>query len=462
MFKIEELSILKKQVIALGECFSDLPFYEEKQDMARIEAVLDELSSKLADNYPYYHPFYLGQMLKPPHPIARLAYSLCLYINPNNHALDGGRATSVLEKACVAEIAGMFGWSVHLGHLTSGGTFANLEALWIAKKLHPKKRVVASELAHYTHERISDVLGLGFKKISCNTSGVMDIEALVQQLQTGDVGTVIVTLGTTACGTVDALDEIIELKSQYDFRIHVDSAYGGYFSLCRNLGEKTSRAFENLHFVDSIVVDPHKHGMQPYGCGCIMFKDPSVGAFYKHDSPYTYFSSDELHLGEISLECSRAGASAAALWATQQLIPLKVGADFSVALESGREAALAFFAWVNGNEHTLPVMEPELDIVLWIIKSDNASSSSALSQSAFEKAAKRNIHLALTRIPKKLLADKIPSDSTYWDVDEIVSLRACLMKPSHKEWLPRIQALVGDAIEEALDAKSSCKPDEAT
>ncbi len=71
---------------------------------------------------------------------------------------------------------------------------------------------------------------------------------------------------------------------------------------------------------DSIVVDPHKHGLQPYGCGCVLFKDPSVGRFYKHDSPYTYFTSAELHLGEISLECSRAGAAAVALWATQRLL----------------------------------------------------------------------------------------------------------------------------------------------
>ena len=73
---------------------------------------------------------------------------------------------------------------------------------------------------------------------------------------------------------------------------------------------------------DSVVVDPHKHGLQPYGCGAVLFRDPDVGRFYLHDSPYTYFTSDELHLGEISLECSRAGASAAALWLTLQLLPL--------------------------------------------------------------------------------------------------------------------------------------------
>ena len=67
------------------------------------------------------------------------------------------------------------------------------------------------------------------------------------------------------------------------------------------------------------------------------FRDASVGRFYKHDSPYTYFTSNELHLGEISLECSRAGASAVALWATQRLLPLTPGGDFALGLAASRD-----------------------------------------------------------------------------------------------------------------------------
>ena len=80
--------------------------------------------------------------------------------------------------------------------------------------------------------------------------------------------------------------------------------------------------FAAIARADSVVVDPHKHGLQPYGCGCVLFADPAVGRLYAHDSPYTYFTSGELHLGEISLECSRAGAAAAALWTTLRALPL--------------------------------------------------------------------------------------------------------------------------------------------
>src|ERR1039458_2475233 len=110
--------------------FAALPAFGEPVSEAAMDWVLYAVASRLRDNYPYFHPLYAGQMLKPPHPLARAAYALATWINPNNHALDGGRASSAREKEAVAEIAAMFGWQSHLGHLTSGGTMANLEALW--------------------------------------------------------------------------------------------------------------------------------------------------------------------------------------------------------------------------------------------------------------------------------------------------------------------------------------------
>ena len=83
------------------------------------------------------------------------------------------------------------------------------------------------------------------------------------------------------------------------------------------------------------MIDPHKHGLQPYGCGCVLFRDPSVGRLYNHDSPYTYFSSTELHLGEISLEVPRPGATAVALWATMRLLPSSAGGEFARRLAVG-------------------------------------------------------------------------------------------------------------------------------
>src|ERR1700746_3764456 len=111
--------------------------------MDRLGEVLNATAERLKNNSPYFHPLYAGQMLKPPHPVARMAYALAMWINPNNHALDGGRATSRMEKEAVAEIAAMFGWREFLGHLCGGGTMANLEALWVAGQSKPGTAIVA-------------------------------------------------------------------------------------------------------------------------------------------------------------------------------------------------------------------------------------------------------------------------------------------------------------------------------
>ncbi len=157
-------------------------------------------------------------MLKPPHPITRLAYTLAMTINPNNHALDGGRASSHLEKEAVAQLAAMVGWDTHFGHLTGGRTMANLEALWVAGRLAPGTRVLAFSQAHYTHARLSEVLGLPFTAIPADRRGRLDLAALDRELARGDVGTVVATLGTTATGAVDPLPALLERRERHGFR----------------------------------------------------------------------------------------------------------------------------------------------------------------------------------------------------------------------------------------------------
>src|ERR1035438_924407 len=190
MLEKGSLKILRDALEKLEAGFTLLPVIDRQAPNAhRMAEVLAATAQRLHDNYPYFHPLYAGQMLKPPHPVARTAYALAQWINPNNHALDGGRASSAMEKEAVAHIAEMFGWHEHLGHLTGGGTMANLEALWVAGQLAPGKTIVASEQSHYTHQRISGVLKLPFEAIPCDVRGRMDLQALRERLTQGDVGT---------------------------------------------------------------------------------------------------------------------------------------------------------------------------------------------------------------------------------------------------------------------------------
>ncbi|MBU6421510.1 MAG: aspartate aminotransferase family protein [Gammaproteobacteria bacterium] len=450
MFQRDDLQYLDAALATLEEGFRSLPAFKIAVDGERLRAVLQETALKLQDNFPYPHPLYVGQMLKPPHPVARLAYMLALYLNPNNHALDGGRASSAMEKQAVAEIARLFGYQTHLGHLCASGTIANLEALWIARHARPPGVMLASEQAHYTHARMCEVLGMPFETISADATARMDLNALEDRLRRGSVATVVATLGTTATGAVDPLPAILQLRERYGFRLHVDAAYGGYFILADNLEGETRAAFDAMQHADSIVVDPHKHGLQPYGCGCVLLRDPGEGRHYKHDSPYTYFTSGELHLGEISLECSRAGAAAVALWATQRLLPMERGGEFARGLEAGREASLALHRHLQADSAYLAGPRPELDIVVWSLATKSRSEASRRAQAVFDAAAQRNLHLALLRVPDALAKNWWPELAA--DAASVTALRSCLMKPEHKDWLPRITEILDTAAHAVLGA----------
>lgn len=443
MLERDSLKQLTDALAVLERGFQALPSADAHFDSQALTAVLQRTAERLQDNYPYFHPLYAGQMLKPPHPVARLAYMLALYINPNNHALDGGRASSAMEKEAVAGIARMFGWDMHLGHLCASGTIANLEALWVARHARPAGAVLASAQAHYTHARMCEVLGLPFESLAVDPAGRMDLNALEDRLRRGGVATVVATLGTTALGAVDPLHEIVMLRERYGFRLHVDTAYGGYFILVDDLAAGARAAFDAIPQADSLVVDPHKHGLQPYGCGCVLLRDPAEGRFYKHDSPYTYFTSGDLHLGEISLECSRPGAAAVALWATQQLLPLTRSGEFARDLAASRAAARALHAHLRGNPLYLAGPEPELDIVVWTQAAASRAGASRRAQVTFDAAAERQLHLALLRVPDNLAASWWPGLEN--DAATVTALRSCLMKPEHRDWLPRITGLLDAA-----------------
>ncbi len=439
-FERDSLALVGEALDRLAEGFRGLP--EDPAagvgadvDVPAMREVLLEAATRMHDNFPYHHPLYAGQMLKPPHPVARAAYALSLWLNPNNHALDGGRASSAMEKEVVRDLAAMCGLAEHLGHLTGGGTMANLEALHVNGSERPGRAVLASEHAHYTHARLCAVLGIPFRTVPADRAGRMDAALLERELGTGDVGVVVCTLGTTSIGAVDPLADIARLRDRFGFRLHVDAAYGGYFTLADSLRASTRAHFDALSLADSLAIDPHKHGLQPYGCGCVLFRDPAMGAHYTHDSPYTYFSSPDLHLGEISLECSRPGAAAVALWATHRMLPLARGGDFATGLDLGRRAALDLHTRLAADPRFHVLDPPELDIVVWAARGPTASASSRRARAIFDAAAKIDLHLALARLPRAMWEGRA---ELAWDEAELTCLRSCLMRPAHASWIDAI------------------------
>lgn len=408
----------------------------------RFGAAFEEFTGRLKDNYPFFHPHYAGQMLKPPHPAAVVGYLTAMLINPNNHALDGGPATARMEREAVAQLAAMFGYDTHLGHLTTSGTIANLEALFVARELHPGRGVAYSADAHYTHGRMCHVLGMKGHPVPTDDRGRMSLDALEDVLRAGDVGTVALTAGTTGLGAIDPIDAALALRDRYGVRLHVDAAYGGFFTLLAGGGGPEGlppEPWRAIAHCDSIVVDPHKHGLQPYGCGAVLFRDPEVGRFYLHDSPYTYFTSSELHLGEISLECSRAGASAAALWLTFQLIP-PTPDGLGRVLGAGRRAALRWSELIAASDALELYQRPELDIVSYFPTVEPATLSAVDAASARVLAdgmtSADPVFLSTLKADREAFTARHPKLTA--DADGARILRSVLMKPESEQHVERL------------------------
>src|SRR4051794_15840445 len=398
-------------------------------DPARLDAAFAEFGERMAGSYPFHHPRYAGQMLKPPHPVAIAAYTAAMHINANNHALDGGPVTSALEVEVMGDLARMFGFPEDsLGHLTSSGTIANLEALWVARELHPDKAIAFDTNAHYTHSRMCAVLGM-------EGIATEDLEAACAS---GRVGTVVVTAGTTGLGTVDAVEEAVRWRSRYGVRVHVDAAYGGFFTLLDEL--VPVRSFRAIADADSVVVDPHKHGLQPYGCGAVLFRDPGVGRLYKHDSPYTYFTSGDLHLGEISLECSRAGAAAAALWLTLRSL------DLAPILAAGVRAARAWADLLRDSDALRLHVEPELDIVSYFPRRGRASEIDAESARILEAGMSGPDPVYLSTLRIDAPAFRAAHPKVEMDLEGVRVLRSVLMKPEHEPHVPWLHERVGALV----------------
>lgn len=464
MPELDDLTLLGEALQAMRNA-STLPYPQTPAALLQaLRPILLDAAQQLGAGAPYAHPYYLGHMLKPAHPAARLGYAAALWLNPNNHAFDGGRASSQMEIEAVAQIARMFGWGNAIGHLCSGGTVANLEALWISREAAraalppsaPLPGIAASALAHYSHARAASLLGVPFHAVPVDAHGRMDPTALRQLLARESIATVVATLGTPACGAVDPLGAIADLCLSQGIRLHADAAYGGYFALASNLDHASTCALAAMPRADSIVVDPHKHGLQPYGCGCVLLRDPTLRRFYAHAPGYAYVASDEPHLGTISLECSRPGASAVALWCTQRQLPPVRGGVFAQGLESSRQAALMLWRALRQDARFATPFPPELDVVVWAVRAPTARAASDCARRLHATAQAMDLHLSLATLPRAMLEACSPVE--VWDAQELVVLRACVMKPEHLAWMERILAKLDAAARDARSRPATASP----
>jgi glutamate/tyrosine decarboxylase-like PLP-dependent enzyme len=350
-----------------------------------------------------------------------------------------------MEKELVRELAAMFRLPGDaLGHLTSSGTIANLESLFVARELHPDKAIAFSRDAHYTHERMAHLLGLETVKVAADARGRIDLDALDAELRTGRVGTVVLTAGTTGLGAVDPIADALSLRERHGCRLHVDGAWGGFYVIPAWADSPLVPAADlrAIAECDSVVVDPHKHGLQPYGCGAVLFRDPMVARFYVHDSPYTYFTSDDLHLGEISLECSRAGAAAGALWLTSRVFPF-TPEGLGAGLDAGLRAARDWEARLEASEQLRLYQSADLSIVTYFSAAARSVSEADATSGALLDATMYGddpTFASVLRVDADDLLARHPKLRR--DADSARINRSVLMKPENETYTETLHGLV--------------------
>lgn len=221
-----------------------------------------------------------------------------------------------------------------LGAFCSGGTVANITALWNARNLLLKPEgdfagvaqegiaaalryknynglaVLVSERGHYSLSKAADLLGLGrdsFVAIPTDNQNRIRTDLLEQKCQElTDAGikvmAIIAIAGTTETGNIDPLVEIADISEKYDSYFHVDAAWGGatlMSSSNRNLLDGIERA-------DSVTIDAHKQMYVPMGAGMVVFKDPETANAIEHHANYILRRGSK-DLGRHTLEGSRPG-----------------------------------------------------------------------------------------------------------------------------------------------------------
>ena len=171
------------------------------------------------------------------------------------------------------------------GHILSGGTEANITALWIARNLG-YKRILTTKDSHFSILKASNLLNIPIKFIP-QKDYRMDISSLENEVRDGDI--IVMTAGTTPLGYIDPIEEIAELCNSFDIFLHVDAAFGGFvIPFLRELGYTSKRFGFDVNCVKSITIDPHKMGLAPYPAGGLIFKE---NLFKKIEFPAPYLSS---------------------------------------------------------------------------------------------------------------------------------------------------------------------------
>jgi tyrosine decarboxylase/aspartate 1-decarboxylase len=273
--------------------------------------ILKMLEIKLRSDLIYSSGKILSSMCTSPHSFAQKIYRMYLEKNLGDPTLFP--ASAELEQEAIQMLGSLLSNPKASGSLVSGGTEANIIALWTARNLAKKDggEVVVPVSAHYSFDKAADLLNLKLIKVKLNPHFQTDVKAAEEAITQRTVAIVGVA-GTTGLGTVDPIPELSEIALAHNIHLHVDAAFGGFvLPFLEELGYDALDFDFRLPGVDSITIDPHKMGLAPIPAGGILFRNKAISEVISTRVPYL--------AGEVTSQSTllgtRSGASVVAVWA---------------------------------------------------------------------------------------------------------------------------------------------------
>ncbi len=275
-----------------------------------------------------------------------------------------------------------------LGAFCSGGTIANITALWVARNNALKAQgefkgvekeglfkamkhygyeglaVLVSERGHYSLKKAADVLGIGqeglvaIKTDNDNRICPTALKVKIAELKQQNIKpfAVIGVAGTTETGTIDPLQEIAAICQAEDCHFHVDAAWGGATLMSNNY----RHLLAGTELADSVTIDAHKQLYIPMGAGMVLFKDPEAMKSIEHHAQYILRKGSK-DLGSHTLEGSRSGM-AMLVYAAMHIISRP---GYELLIDQSIEKAKYFAELIEAQPDFELVSKPELCLLTY-------------------------------------------------------------------------------------------------
>ena len=398
-FLNENIAAIEKPLHEIEKDFQDAVLPEEPMFVS--DYAQDIMEQLVAHSVHTAAPSFIGHMTSAlPHFVLPLS-KLMVGLNQNLVKIETSKAFTPLERQVLGMMhhlaygndeqfydKWMHSAKTSLGAFCSGGTIANITALWIARNrllkadgefkgiaaqgmlagmLHYGYKglaVLVSDRGHYSLGKAADILGLGrenFIGIATDENNKVDVEKMretAHQLQAKGIKVLALVgvAGTTETGNIDPLNDMADLSAELGCYFHVDAAWGG----ATLLSDNNRHLLAGIERADSITIDAHKQMYVPMGAGLVLFKDPAAADAIEHHAEYILRKGSK-DLGSHTLEGSRPGM-AMLVHACMRVIGRK---GYEMLIDKGIDKARYFAELITNDPDFELISEPELCLLTY-------------------------------------------------------------------------------------------------